>query len=184
MGRQAVTIRRMLVVLVVLVQAAILGRAAWWYGQLPPRFPIHFDASGTPDRWVATGFVAWFGLAAIPLALSLFLGGIALFIGTLVRSAPGLVNVPRKDLFVRLSPERRACVALPTQVFLLWTAAVVSVAFLFIHDGTARVAIGSARSLPAWPVLAIVGGVLLPLPAYWIAVKRAIEAAAREEGLA
>jgi hypothetical protein len=172
-----------LVTFTLLAQAALWARAIWWFGRLPERFPIHFDGAGNPDRWTERGIASWFGLALIPLGIVIFLGAIAVFLAPLTNSAPALVNVPRKDLFLRLSPAGRARIARPTQAFLCWTAGLVSVLFLYIHDGTARVAVGEWTVLPVWPVFAFLAGVMLPLPFYWVATKRTIERAAREEGV-
>ena len=97
------------IALIALAQGALWWRAAAWYPELPARIPMHFDAAGTPDGWSDKGPM-WFLLPIISLVLLAFLGGIALWLGALVRNAPALVNVPRKDLFLKLSPAGRlAC---------------------------------------------------------------------------
>lgn len=167
--------------LVLALQAAVWVRAAALYAVLPERFPIHFDGAGEPDRWTARSAGAWFGLCVIPLALALFVGAIAWWLPSLARAAPSLVNVPRKDLFLRLSPEGRASIVSPVRVHLLWTIAVVEAMFLLVQEGTARVASGSWSTLPVWPVFAVVGAIIAPIPWMYVAVRRAIEREAMAE---
>ncbi|MFZ9880965.1 MAG: DUF1648 domain-containing protein [Phycisphaerales bacterium] len=174
---------RVLSAAAVVAQAAVWIRASMWYPQLPSRFPIHFDGAGNADSWVNTTPVAWFGLCVIPLALGAFLGAIARWMTSLTTSCPALVNVPRKDLFLKLSPEGRGCVARPVQLHLVWTVLLVTMLFTFIQEGTARVAVGAWTKLPPWPVFAFIGGVVLPLPWLMIATRRAVETTARAEGV-
>lgn len=62
-------------------------RAFMWYPQLPDRFPIHFDASGSPDRWIAKQPITW---ALIPL-----------FATALVRAAKRMVQITPPPQFAR-----------------------------------------------------------------------------------
>lgn len=182
-GTRAPTALRVLVAAALAAQCAVWIRAAMWYPKLPDRFPIHFDGAGNADGWVSTTPFAWFGLCAIPLVLAAFLGGIARWMTSLTRSCPALVNVPRKDLFLKLSPEGRGCVARPVQMHLVWTTLLVTLLFAFIQEGSARVAVGEWTRLPPWPVFAFIGGVVLPLPWLMIATRRAVETTARSEGI-
>ena len=174
--------------LVTLAVAAALGhfalwaRAILWFPALPERFPIHFNAAGTPDGW-STNPAAWFLLPGIALALTLFLGGIARWSASLARNAPALFNVPRKELFLKLSPEGRARVAAPTQAFLAWMLVLLHALFLYILEGSARVAVGSAQVLPSWPVFVFLGCVFATLPVYLIATIKVVDRCAAEEGL-
>ena len=174
---------RAMLALVAIVQAALWWRVIAWSSQLPERFPIHFDFAGKPDGW-STNRAVWFLLPAISLALVALFGGIIAWTGSLARSAPGIVNVPRKDIFVKLSPEGRAAVLAPTRVFLAWMLMLITALFIFIVEGSARVAVGQAATLPSWPVFVFLGCVFATLPFMMIATTRAIDRRAAEEGVA
>ena len=167
----------------VLAEVTLWSRALWWFPQLPKRFPVHFNAAGTPDRWSESG-ASWFLLPSLSLGIVGFFALIAWSIKPLVRSAPSIVNVPRKDLFVRLSPEGRDVVLAPTRAFLAWVISLVAWLFVWILEGSARVAVGQDATLSSWPVfvfLAIVLGTLVP---FYLTTSRAIQTAAEREGIA
>ncbi|MFM1869202.1 MAG: hypothetical protein RL591_2610 [Planctomycetota bacterium] len=165
-----------------LAEVTLWSRALWWFPQLPERFPVHFNASGTPDRWSERG-AAWFLLPGLSLGIIAFFGLIAWGIKPLVHGAPGLVNVPQKDLFVRLSAAGREVVLAPTRAYLAWVISLVAWLFVWILEGSARVAVGQAATLSSWPVfvfLALILGTLLP---FYLITSRAIQETAKREGL-
>jgi hypothetical protein len=96
---------------------------------------------------------------------------------------PMLVNMPNKELFVRLSPVGRLRVVAPTRVFLLWTMAMMTFLFAYIVDGSARVAIKEADTLPWWPMLLFMGGIFGGLVPFLLLTSRLIGQVAREEGV-
>jgi hypothetical protein len=181
-GRDATALRNTCLALVAAAQTALWWRAIHWYPLLPERFPVHFGASGKPDRWADKG-AEWFLLPAISLAMLVFLGGITLWLGALVRTTPGIVNVPRKDLFLKLSPAGRMRVVAPTRTFMAWVLALMSLLFLAILEGSARVAVKETDTLGLWPLLVFLPGVLGVVPFYWMRTARILEQAARDEGL-
>ncbi len=122
-------------------------------------------------------------LPGISLVMTLFFGGIASWMGALVRTAPGLVNVPRKDLFMKLSVEGRMTIVEPTRTFLAWVVALMAFLFIYIVEGTARVGVLGEEMLSAWPVAFFMVGVLGVLPFYYIKTGRMLDEAARREGL-
>ncbi len=88
--------------LVVAVGAALYaGAVVWMAGQLPPTgVPVHFDASGTPDRFgsraEAVGSAATAGAVVAAIAVAAL---------ALVRWAPvRLLNVPHREYWT--APER------------------------------------------------------------------------------
>jgi len=168
---------------IAVAEIVLWTRAIQWFPSLPERFPVHFDISGAPDRWSERG-AAWFLLPALSIAILAFFGLIAWSIGPMCRGAPGLVNVPRKDLFVRLSPAGRETVLAPTRAFLAWVVSLVAWLFAYILEGTALVAVGRETKLPAWPVFVFLALVFLTLIPFYRATSRAVLVAAEREGVA
>lgn len=166
-----------------IAEVVLWTRAIRWLPELPARFPIHFNASGTPDGW-SESRATWFLLPALSLAIVALFGLIAWSIGPLARGAPGLVNVPRKDLFLRLSPAGRRAVLAPTRAYLVWIVSLVTWLFVWIVEGTARVAVGQAATLSSWPVFVFLAVTLATLVPFYTATARAIADEARREGLA
>lgn len=122
-------------------------------------------------------------LPALSLGILAFFTLIAWSIRPLSQSAPGLVNVPRKDLFVRLSPAGRAVVFAPTRAFLAWVISLVAWLFVWILEGSARVAVGQEATLSSWPVFVFLGLIVTTLVPFYVATSRAIVTAAAREGL-
>lgn len=163
-------------------QGLIWWRALAWYPHLPDKIPMHFNGSGLPDRWDDRG-PAWFLLPGMSTALLVLFTLISHFIGYMVVRMPMLVNMPNKELFVRLSPVGRLRVVAPTRVFLLWTMAMMTFLFAYIVDGSARVAIKEADTLPWWPMLLFMGGIFGGLVPFLLLTSRLIGQVAREEGV-
>ena len=168
--------------LLVIGQVLIWWRALAWYPHLPDKIPMHFNGSGRPDRWDDRG-PAWFLLPGMSTALLVLFALISHFIGYMVVRMPMLVNMPNKELFVRLSPVGRLRVVAPTRVFLLWTMAMMTFLFAYIVDGSARVAIKETGTLPWWPMLLFMGGIFGGLVPFLLLTSRLIDQVAREEGV-
>ena len=166
------------------VHGAVWWRALLWWPQLPEQIPIHFNAAGEPDRFVARSIAALFLTPAIMLSVCVILGAVALCIDKIARETPALVNVPRKDLFVRLSPERRIAVMLPTRALLVWVLTGVNLLGLGIIEGSARISVHGHGTVSIWPVVAFVAFTGVLTLTSLRATTRAIERGAREEGLA
>jgi hypothetical protein len=87
---------------------------------------------------------------------------------------PGLINLPEKQRFMQLDEASRAVAVRPTAVYLRAVAVLVLGLFLYIIEGTGRMATGAWTTLPAWPVLLFVGGVIGGLPLLLRATRRAM----------
>lgn len=172
-----------LVALLVVAQAVLWWRVFAWWPELPQRIPIHFNFAGEPDGWANNSVVAWFGLPSVSLVMTAFLLGIGAAIRVIARKSPALINVPRKELFLQLSPEGRLLVVAPTRVFLMWVTALISMLFVWIVEGSARVAVGIDSTVSIWPVFVLLGLILGTLPFFMIYTTRAIDAQAAREGL-
>lgn len=174
---------RCLLLLALLSVALLWTHAALLYPALPDRIPTHFDAAGTPDRWAARSPANWFLLPSLAVVIVALFLSIAWWGRALVVRAPGIVNMPYKRLFLRLSPDARIRVFEPTRVFLALFALLLTVLFWYLLEGTSAVALGRRAQLPSWPVFAFVGTVLLALVPYYLATARRILGEARREGL-
>lgn len=83
--------------------AGLAGWSVWAYQTLPTTYPIHFDLVGRPDRWAEKGPWLWAGLPLLAVALS----AVFSWARPLARRAPGLLNVPRKQLYLELDAAGR-----------------------------------------------------------------------------
>ena len=169
-----------LLALAFILQAFLWWRAVWWFPQLPEKFPVHFNASGTPDGWSERGFM-WFLLPILGLAIFCLFGVIMATIAPLARRSPGIVNMPKKDLWMKLSPEGRAATLAPTSAFLAFVIVLVELLFIFIMEGSGRVALGLATTLPPWPVFVFLALVFAALVPMYIATNNAVIARAQAE---
>ncbi len=159
----------------VVAQGALWWRAAVWYPRLPDRYPIHFDMSGTPDGWASKSVATWFLLPLVSLVMTALMMGLGLGgINAMARHTPGLINIPRKDEFLRLSPEERVRVLGPMSVFLLLVGAMEGGLFLWLVEGIGRVATGATQMLSPWAVFVFVGVVLTGAAVSAVATVRGI----------
>ncbi|MEY3142446.1 MAG: hypothetical protein RLY21_939 [Planctomycetota bacterium] len=163
---------------------AIWWRALSWWPQLPEQIPMHFNAAGEPDRWAERSAGAWFLTPIIMVALCVLFGAIARWIDRLAVNAPGMLNIPRKELFLRLSPAARCEVVLPTRTMLIWVLVGVNLLGLTIVEGMGRVAVVGEATISILPVVGFVAfaGALCVVSIR--ATTRAVERLAEAEGLA
>lgn len=112
-----------------------------WF-QLPDRYPVHFGASGAPDRWAEANSPEWFLLPAMAVAMALFMVGL----GALLPRIPfRLWNLPGKKKLTdvphaRRAPLVRSTVGMVLVISLLDTAMMVWVQVMMFraaHTGTA-----------------------------------------------
>ena len=135
--------------------------AAIWLGaSLPDRYPMHFDGSGTPDRWAGPGHDEWYLLAGIATFVECMLAGAGALAAFCAVRAPEYVNVPAKAAFVQLSPAARVRCLAPMVDLLSMIALLVSVLFARIMHGTWQVATGARSTLAPWDAIVLVGLIL------------------------
>lgn len=163
---------------------AIWWRAISWWPKLPEKIPVHFNAAGEPDRWVERSMGAWFLAPIIMVALCALLGGIARWIDRLAVHTPGMLNIPRKDLFLRLSPAGRCAAVLPTRSLLVWVLLGINVLGLGIVEGMGRVAVEGGGTVSILPVVAFVAFSGALCFASIRATSREVERLAKAEGIA
>jgi len=149
-------------VLLALAVAATWALAGWSWPDLPPRFPVHFDARGNPDGWAAKSALAWFALPGLGTVIAALLGlGLPAWIVAMARSNSPWLNVPNKKAFAALPEDARVrAVAGPVQ-WLIVLAIALQALFAWIVYGGARVASGEWRTLPSWPSWLLVAAVVV-----------------------
>lgn len=119
-----------------------MGVVLTW-GDLPGRVPLHFGLDGEADRWTERVGLIWFGLPALAAGLTVFirtLGGFA-------ARNPEIWNVPRKEVFVRLSPDQRAPVIASLEGYLAATSLAMGCLFATLQVGVFMTATGRSDGL-------------------------------------
>jgi hypothetical protein len=134
------------------------------YPRLPERIPVHFGISGRPDRWSGRGSIV--ALVVLPAVMTLAFYLLIRFIPRLGGN-PRYVNIPRKDEFFRLPPEKRDIYWALFKEFLAGLTAAVNLLFYFIIRGTVRVATGGTGLLPLKSILPALGLMALILVFYF-----------------
>jgi len=136
---------------------ALASVAALWLlgaltlGRLDGLIPTHFDGAGNPDH--LSDAASWWILPAIGTALTALMFGVARLLRWLVVHRPGLVNLPRKAAFVRLSPEARARIAPRLAQLVMGITVLVNLVLLAIIRDTYRVAVHEITRLAIWKLL-------------------------------
>ncbi len=138
--------------LLALSLVAIWIAALSLHGGLPSKIPLHYDFSGTPDRWGATSFWTWFLLPILGTAISGFLLAIGSLTNVLLNRCPSIVNVPRKEKLLLLDPLARARALRPLGALMNGISILILWLFLYLIIGTSRVALGEWSTLPVWPL--------------------------------
>ena len=159
--------------LAIVLLCALWIASAMLYPDLPARLPRQFDFAGHVNHWAPSSFGSWFLIPLIAAAVAAVMLGLTVF---LPRIPPGLINIPRKDEFLRLSAERRAGVLQVVQGSLAWIA-VCMVALCAIlqyavyETANGRDAASLLRVVEFGPLVVITALVVQ----MWISVRRAIE---------
>lgn len=121
-----------------LLLAALLGGSAAAWSHLPERIPVHFDLSGTPDRWAETSWSSWFGLPLLAVGLNALLYGLAV----VSTRDPRRVNLPGKERLLALPAERQQPVMATVREWLVALATPLTLAFCLIQLAIYRTATG------------------------------------------
>lgn len=156
--------------------------AIWLGATLPDRYPVHFDGSGTPDRWAGPGHGEWYLLAGIATFVECMLFGFAALAPFCAARAPEYVNVPAKAAFVKLPPAVRVQCLAPMIDLLTMTALLVSLLFARIFHGTWQVAVGERTTLALWDAIVLVGMILAATAWQSIVMYRRVLAAVARQG--
>lgn len=149
--------------LILLLLAGLFIRAS--YPRLPERIPMHFDLAGRPDRWSGRGGVI--ALLVVPVVITAVL---YLLIRHLPRlgANPRYLNIPRKEEFLRLPPEKREVYWELLKEFIAGITAAVNLLFYLIIRGTVRIALGGSTLLPLKAMLpALIGLALILVFYFW-----------------
>lgn len=169
---------------VLLSNVALWTAAILMWDGLPERIPLHFGASGQPDRWGPPSAANWLLLPILCSVASLAMLGTSALIGWMAVRCPELVNVPDKPLWSALPAAARERCLMPMRNLLAWLGVAMAALFGWVMAGTADVADGRASVLPWWPVALFVG-LALGLVAWSLVRVRqriAIEVALQRQG--
>jgi hypothetical protein len=149
------------------LNALLLAAYAWWaatvFDRLPERVPLHFGASGVPDRWAETDFWSWFLLFGIALGVTAALYASAWWILWLARHRPTWVNLPERERFLKLETDDRVFVVQPLCALVYWLAAGINALIWASHFWSYQVAVGAADGLPALFLPAVLVVSIVPL---------------------
>lgn len=148
------SLRRILILVLVLSVATMWATAAYFYADLPARIPTHFDASGAPDAFAPKTLFMWFRL---PLAFTVITGifvAMAATIPTLAARYTRFLNVPDKQKFVNLPLEARIRVLEPMRdLSLMMPIPLLVLGMLMAWAGAQRMV---GREAPFSPIVILV----------------------------
>ena len=119
----------------------IFSRAAW--EKLPEKIPMHYSLSGKPDSWGNKSFLTWFLLPLITIGFNIFMYGISI----LIKKYPKLLNIPNKDAFLKLSPNKKEPILKLIKEMFYWICLPFNCLMLSICIGDYQVAIGTRNDL-------------------------------------
>lgn len=141
---------------VLVAHAALWAAAILMWDGLPERIPLHFSASGQPDRWGPPSAANWLMPPILCSVISGAMLGVSFLAGWMAAHCPELVNVPDKPLWAGLPGAARVRCLVPMRNLLAWLGVALAALFGWIMVGTADVAHGRTASLPWWPVIGFV----------------------------
>jgi hypothetical protein len=124
----------------------LFGETARLAAICPPFVPIHFDFSGTPDRWGPPSNL--FVMPAVAAATTALLLGVRAATPSMARSGSAFLNVPKKDAFLKLPEDARVRVVAPLARALGWIPVVVVGMSWWLVEASAAIAIETNRVNP------------------------------------
>ena len=136
-----------LVILNVLAVGGAFAFAAWARPQLPEKYPAHYNFQGEVDRWASASSAEWWLLPIVAASMAVTMIGLAYLMRRLSSTH---INVPRKEDFVRLTPDKQAPIRLMVARYLLWIAMLDTLLFIGIHWSL----FASAKGQSTWPAIA------------------------------
>jgi uncharacterized membrane protein len=152
-----------------LLNAVLLGyttfRVVSKYPGLPDRIPVHFGLSGAPDRWGAKSEI--FIIVGVMWGLTLLFYALTLAMPRMARN-PQYLNIPNKEAFLKLPPERQAIFFDLLREFMTGMTASINLVFFMISGAMLRVIEGKATGVPfkdvgaGFVVLVLMTAVYLP----------------------
>ncbi|MBN2497668.1 MAG: DUF1648 domain-containing protein [Deltaproteobacteria bacterium] len=161
--------------------AALFAFGLATYDGLPARIPAHFDASGAPDRWVDKSLLSWLALPLVALGLSALIYGAARIFDW-ARKHPRFLNLPDKERFLALPPERQAPLWQRGRNLMYWIALPVNGMILYGHWATWAQATGRCDALDPLPLFGLLAvtvvGITLGMLRWIRAIRRAVERSA------
>lgn len=117
----------------------LLGGSMLVFGSLPEQIPMHMGLDGTVDRWEARSWLGWLSLPLVGLAVTALTYTGAMFMR---RIPPRLINIPTREKFVDLSPERQAMVLDLIRSSLYWVNVAMLIIFVLVQIGMYQAAFG------------------------------------------
>ena len=182
MGRAEGGVPHLLVASEVASVVALVAVGAWvWshHGDLPDRIPMHFDGAGHPDRWEAGTLGNWLLAPLFGLGAALLMLATGRLVAWMAGRWPQLVNVPDKDLWLRLTPWGRRWALEPCCAGLAVSAVPMAFLFGFIAVQSLEVGHGRRETMAIWPVFVVVGTVFVATIGGIVASVRRIRRASR-----
>ena len=141
------------------------------YPQLPAKIPVHFDLYGRPDRWSERTMLGWMTLPIIATIMAIFFQGLGMLIPVIGRHSPGWINVPQRDKFLSLPPEKQFLVLSKTTELLHVFTIEMLVVLLWVQWSTAQVALGVWKTIKYQLPMLIVFVVLLVVSIVYYTIK-------------
>lgn len=151
-----------------LIVLGLFGYSLATYAGLPERIPIHFDAGGAADGWIDKGWLAWLALPLTALGMWVLMALSAKVVDW-GRKHPKYLNMPNKEKFLALPPERQEPIWRLMKATIVWMAAPVNAMLFYAQISIHRVATSGASEMAVWPLFACLGGMLLAT--IWLTVR-------------
>lgn len=136
----------------------LFGYALATYGDLPERFPIHFDGAGNPNGWTDKGWGTWLAmpLVAVGMTLIMYLSGQV--VGW-ARKHPKLLSLPYKDKFLALPAKVQEPIWREMKALVYWLALPMNLLMFYVQVALHHSATG--QKLVVWPLFFAIGLMIL-----------------------